>query len=147
MTRLAWIVLSLLVWSNTAEANGAVVSLLQTGCQFVEPEGKDLQVDPITAAECRAFNSKTAGKRIDTHKVLELKPGKYTFRVENTDVPYELGFYLRAADRDLIPFMPRVSGGGIFKGQSASFTVELTEGDYVYSCPFNPTPDYKLRVK
>ena len=25
--------------------------------------------------------------------------------------------------------------------------IELTEGDYVYSCPLNSTPDYSVRVR
>ncbi len=147
---IVWAALSLLgavVGGASAYAGNPQISLTQTGCQFLEPEGKDLGIKPMSAKECRAFNKTTKKTRSKDHKPLELAPGKYTFDVRNTDVPYELGFYLRAADRDLIPFMPRVSGGGIFKGQSRSFTINLVEGDYVYSCPFNPTIDYRIRVK
>ena len=128
-------------------AGNPLITWTQTGCQFVEPEGKDLGIKPMSAKECRTYNKSTRKSRLKGHKPLDLAPGEYTFEVRNTDVPYELGFYLRAADRDLMPFMPRVSGGGIHKGQSKSFTVNLMEGDYVYSCPFNPTINYRIRVK
>jgi len=84
--------------------------------------------------------------------VLELEPGTYTFRVSNTDVPYELGFWIREADYQLGNPVHKltktsVSGGGLFAGQSKAYEVELEPGEYVYSCPLNPTPDYKLVVK
>ena len=79
--------------------------------------------------------------------MLVLKPGRYVFRVTNANVPYELGFYLRARERSLIPFKPRVSGDGLLMGQTQDFSIELSTGEYVYSCPYNPTPNYKLVVR
>ncbi len=76
-----------------------------------------------------------------------LTPGSYVFRVTNVDVPYELGFWLRGdgiVDRTLLP---AVSGGGLNPGATKDYAVELKPGDYVYSCPLNPTPDYRLVVR
>ena len=40
-----------------------------------------------------------------------------------------------------------VSGGGLGTGQTKDYEVELEPGEYLYSCPLNPTPDYRLVVK
>lgn len=125
----------------------AVIEITQTGCQFLQAETADLGFTPSKAADCKAINAETEADRLATHKVLTLTPGTYVFRVTNTDVPYELGFYLRSEDRSLIPFLPRVSGGGIFQGETGDFVVELTEGRYIYGCPLNPTPGYTLVVE
>ncbi len=65
----------------------------------------------------------------------------------NRNVPYELGYYLRAASTFKIPFKPKVSGGGLLPGVTKDYAIELTPGEYVYSCPLNPTPDYPLIVR
>ena len=38
------------------------------------------------------------------------------------------------------------SGGGLVAGATQDYAIELTPGEYVYSCPLNPTPDYRLVV-
>ena len=40
-----------------------------------------------------------------------------------------------------------VSGGGLGLGETQDYEVELEPGEYLYSCPLNPTPDYRLVVK
>ena len=132
------------------EARGAehgVIVLTQIGCQFLEPEGADRKFEPKRTADCEKINRKSGSKRLADHKVLVLEPGRYVFRVRNKNVPYELGFYLRAQERSLIPFKPRVSGDGLLMGQTQDFSIELSTGEYVYSCPYNPTPNYKLVVR
>ena len=42
--------------------------------------------------------------------------------------------------------LPSVSGGGLGTGQTRDYEIDLKPGEYVYSCPLNPTPDYKLVV-
>ncbi len=42
--------------------------------------------------------------------------------------------------------LPSVSGGGLTPGATNDYVIELKEGDYVYSCPLNPTPEYRLVV-
>jgi hypothetical protein len=42
--------------------------------------------------------------------------------------------------------LPSTSGGGLTLGTSRDYTIELKPGKYVYSCPLNPTPNYKIEV-
>ena len=74
------------------------------------------------------------------------------FRVTNKDVPYELGFWLRESDYDWLNPIHKltktsVSGGGLSLGTTQDYEVELKPGEYLYSCPLNTTPDYRLVVK
>lgn len=128
-----------------------VVDLTQTGCQFLEPERGDRQFTTKAKADCEAINAKTGGDRLAKAEVLHLAPGEYTFRVTNRDVPYALGFWLRDADYDWRNPLHKVtktsvSGGGLTMGKTQEYTVALKPGEYVYSCPLNPTPDYRIVV-
>ena len=144
----------LLAGATAASAEEAtVVTLTQVGCQFVESEnGVDHNYAPKSDADCNKINAETGKDRLAKAKVIELKPGKYIFRVTNKNVPYQLGFWLR--DSDYQPGNPlhklsktSVSGGGLTMGKTRDYVVDLKPGDYLYSCPLNPTPDYKLVVK
>ena len=134
-------------------AQSQVVELTQTACQFIESEnGVDHGFKTAKKADCEAVNAESGAERLAGAKVIELEPGTYTFRVTNRDVPYQLGFWIRAADYQ--PGNPlhkltktSVSGGGLGTGQSKDYEVELEPGEYVYSCPLNPTPDYRIVVK
>ena len=139
---------------GTAQANSnGVIELTQVGCQFIESEnGRNHGYTPTKKADCVAINGKTADKRLGEAKVLELKPGNYTFRVVNKSVPYELGFWLRSKGYDWRNPVHKltktsVSGGGLVQGTTKDYQVTLKPGEYVYSCPLNTTPDYKLVVK
>jgi len=129
-----------------------VIELTQTGCQFVEAEmGMDHKYSPKTAADCKTINTQTGAKRAQEATVLKLKPGKYVFRVTNKNVPYQLGFWLREKGYQSGNPLHKlnkisVSGGGLTLGKSRNYEVELKPGEYVYSCPLNPTPDYKIQV-
>jgi len=128
-----------------------VIQLTQTGCQFLEPEGTDHHYQTSKADDCNAINAATGDERVAAAKVLELKPGKYVFRVTNENVPYEVGFWLREEDYNWKNPLDKltkisVSGGGLTPGKSKDYDVELKPGTYLYSCPLNPTPDYKLVV-
>ena len=135
--------------ASAADAN--VIVLTQTGCQFLESEGVDHRYQTTKKADCEAINAGSGPERLAASKVLELKPGKYVFRVKNENVPYELGFWLREADYDWRNPLHKlskisVSGGGLEPGKTKDYEVDLKPGVYVYSCPLNPTPDYKLVV-
>ena len=134
-----------LVSNSVNAADPTVITLTQTGCQFTEPEGKDHGFKTMGSADCKAINSQSGKKRLSSSKTITLKPGKYVFRVKNRDVPYQLGFYLRGAGIGRLT-LPKVSGGGLVKGKSRDYHITLKEGDYYYSCPLNPTPDYSLKV-
>jgi hypothetical protein len=131
-----------------AAAAPAVIELTQTPCQFLESEhGKDHGFKSARAADCEAINARTGEERLAKARVLELKPGKYVFRVTNKSVPYELGFWLRGEGVVGRATLPSVSGGGLTTGRTQDYIIELKPGNYVYSCPLNPTPDYKLVVR
>ncbi|MEN9231861.1 MAG: hypothetical protein Q6L68_13230, partial [Thermostichus sp. DG02_5_bins_236] len=80
-----------------------------------------------------------------TAQPLTLPAGDYVFRVTNESVPYEVGFYLRGAGLGGVT-LPRVSGGGLTEGKTQDYVVSLRPGEYVYSCPLNPTLNYPLVV-
>jgi hypothetical protein len=86
-------------------------------------------------------------------KELNLKPGKYQFRVVNDNVEKDLGFVIqKAKDKDGDVMKTAVSNSfttAYIKKGEAQYTgvVELSTGEYVYSCPLNPTPHYRIVVK
>ena len=124
-----------------------VVTLTQTGCQFVESEnGVDHKYKTAKAADCKAINAKTGKDRLAKAKTMKLKPGTYIFRVTNKNVPYGLGFWLRGSGLGRVT-LPSVSGGGLDKGVTLDYKITLKPGNYLYSCPLNPTPDYSLIVE
>jgi len=140
------VVLSLL--AAPAIAAPQVVELNQVPCQFLESEhGTNHGYKSAKIQDCEAINAKSGKARLAKAKVIELKPGKTVFRVSNKDVPYELGFWLRGATLFSRATLPSVSGGGLTTGKTQDYVVELKPGEYVYSCPLNPTPDYRIVVK
>ncbi len=130
-----------------------VIDLTQTACQFVEAEnGIDHGYQTAKADDCKAINSESGANRVAQSEVLKLKPGKYVFRVANKNVPYEVGFWLRSEGynaRNPVHKVTKtsVSGGGLTLGKTADYEIELKAGEYVYSCPLNPTPNYRLVVE
>ncbi len=124
-----------------------IITLTQTGCQFVESEGGvDHKYQTGNAADCEKINARTGKERLAKSAPMVLKPGKYVFRVTNKNVPYGLGFWLRGSGFGRVT-LPSVSGGGLSKGVTKDYVVDLKPGEYVYSCPLNPSPDYSLIVK
>lgn len=123
-----------------------VIELTQTACQFVETEGVDHGYVSARKADCEAINEQTGEARLKSAKVITLKPGDYTFRVTNKNVPYELGFWLRGQGLARL-MLPSVSGGGLTQGKTQDYNVTLKPGRYAYSCPLNTTPDYTLVVE
>ena len=129
-------------------AEPTVVTLTQTACQFVESEnGVDHGFRTAKAEDCKTINGESGAERATKAKTLVLKPGEHVFRVTNRDVPYELGFWLRGDGLLGRATLPSVSGGGLTKGKTQDYKVDLVEGEYLYSCPLNPTLDYKIVVK
>ncbi len=128
-------------------AEPTVIELTQVGCQFIESEnGVNHGFNTTQSSDCEAVNERTAEERLKKAKVLQLKPGKYVFRVTNENVPYPLGFWVRGDGVLNRARLPSVSGGGLTMGKSRDYEIDLKPGEYVYSCPLNPTPDYKLVV-
>ena len=143
----AFLATAILTGSARAGQEPTVIEFTQTGCQFLESEnGIDHGYVTSRKEDCEAINSKSGGQRLTDSKTINLKPGKYIFRVTNKDVPYMLGFYLRGDGVINYATLPRVSGGGLTTGKIQDYAIELKPGSYVYSCPLNPTPDYRLEV-
>ena len=129
-----------------------VIKLTQTGCQFLESEGVDHMYETMKAEDCEAINAKTGADRLAKSKVIRLKPGDYVFRVSNQNVPYRLGFWLRSKGYNWKNPLHKltktsISGGGLEIGSSRDYEVTLKAGEYVYSCPLNPTPDCRIVVE
>ncbi len=143
---------ALLLAMPAVAAEPQVITLTQVPCQFLESEnGINRGFTSRRKADCDKINAATGAQRLAEAKVLKLKPGRYIFRVENKNVPYELGFWLREKDydwRNPIHKLTKlsISGGGLKTGTSRDYEVELEPGEYLYSCPLNPTPDYRLVV-
>jgi len=131
----------------SAQPGARIVDLTQVPCQFLESEGVDRGYKSKSIKDCQAINAKTAEERVANAKPMQLKPGKYLFRVQNRNVPYELGFWLRGESAISRVTLPSVSGGGILPSGHRDYSIELKPGEYVYSCPLNNTPDYKLIVR
>jgi hypothetical protein len=124
-----------------------VIKFSQVPCQFVESEnGVDHGFKSTGKPDCEAINAKSGEARLAAAKVLTLKPGKYIFRVANKNVPYSLGFWLRGAGLGRVT-LPSVSGGGLATGVTKDYNIELKAGNYLYSCPLNSTPDYRIKVE
>ena len=138
--------------SATSAQEAKVIELTQIACQFLESEnGVDHGFTTSKKADCEAINGETGAQRLAEAKVIELEAGTYIFRVTNKDVPYELGFWLREHDYDWKNPLHQltktsVSGGGLAPGTTKDYEVELAPGEYLYSCPLNTTPDYRLVV-
>lgn len=88
-----------------------------------------------------------------TTKELTLKPGQYQFKVKNQNVDKDLGFVIqKASDKDADVMKTAVPNSFttqlVKKGETQmTGVVTLEKGEYVYSCPLNPTPHYKITVK
>jgi hypothetical protein len=108
---------------------------------------KKAMSDNVTIIELTQID----GEFITTN--LDLKPGQYQFRIVNKDVNKEVGFLIQEkADANKDPMKTAVENSfakNMIKTGTAEYTgvVTLTEGEYVYSCPINPTPKYTISVK
>jgi hypothetical protein len=139
----------LLTTSMTGAAAGDnVIVFTQVPCQFLEPEnGRNHGFEATSKAECEQINARTAAERLAATRPIKLRPGRYIFRVTNRNVPYELGFWLRGAGTLDRLSLPSVAGKGLTTGTTKDFEILLEEGEYLYSSPRNPTPDYRLVVR
>jgi len=152
MNRTFLLLIALVALNFTAAPAKAAqtIELVQVPCQFLDIES-DKGFKSTSQADCEKINAESAEKRLQTAKVMELKAGDYVFRVSNKNVPYELGFWLRSKDYDWRNPLHKltktsVSGGGLTTGKSKDYEVSLKPGEYLYSCPLNTTPDYRLLV-
>jgi len=133
--------------AKAQSAKSTVIELTQVPCQFLESEdGANRGYKSQNIKDCEAINAQSGATRAAAAKPLQLTPGKYIFRVKNESVPYELGFWLRGASVAGRVTLPSTSGGGLTPGKTKDYEIVLKPGEYLYSCPLNTTPDYKLIV-
>lgn len=83
---------------------------------------------------------------------LKLKPGTYSFEVTNKGIPHEVAFVLAPNKEDLQEtdfIADAMLTKTILDGETAASKVPVTleKGEYVYFCPLNNTPKYKLIVE
>ncbi len=101
-------------------------------------EKKDMKAKTITLTQ-------TPGEFAE--KDMTLKPGNYIFQVDNQEVGKDVGFYLHPKGSEK-PVENSDKAGLIPNNESRSTgVVSLEKGEYVYSCPLNPTEDYTITVK
>ncbi len=88
-----------------------------------------------------------------TQKTLTVSPGTYIFEIANNGVDHNVGFVLVKKGEDVSKAENHIQTAyvtapvGTNKKQTSKPTV-LTEGEYVYFCPLNPTStDNTLIVK
>ena len=138
---------------DASTADPIVVTLTQVACQLVESEnGVDHSYKTTQRSDCEAINAEAGADRLAKAAPIELKAGKYIFRVTNKNVPYTLGFWIRDKDCDWRNPLHKlnktsVSGGGMTLGKTLDYEVELKPCQHVHSCPLNTTPDYTLIVE
>jgi hypothetical protein len=128
---------AMLAVTTPLAAAPTVVELNQVPCQFLEPEGDvDHGYKSGKADDCVAINDRTAGERLAKVEPMVWAPCEYILRGINRNLPYDLGFCFRG--NGLV---------GLSTGKTLDYRITLEPGEYVYSCPLNPTPDYPVVVR
>ncbi len=85
-----------------------------------------------------------------TIQSLTLDEGTYIFEITNNRVDHEVGFVVAPEGKtDANHHIKEASVTKTAKNgdTSTSKEVMLKKGNYVYFCPLNPTPQYKITVK
>lgn len=85
-------------------------------------------------------------------KELKLSEGDYVFNIENSGVDHNVGFVLIKEGTDASKPENHIKEAyvqaPVATGKTeSSKEVSLEKGTYVYFCPLNPTPQYKLIVE
>jgi hypothetical protein len=125
-------------------AAAEVIELTQTPCQFLEPEGMDHNFKSSRKADCERINAETGAERVAKSKVITLKPGDYVFRVTNRNGLRDKDYNWKNPIHKVTKLS--VSGGGLTTGKTQDYMATLKPGEYLFSCPLNTTPDYRLVV-
>lgn len=127
--------------ATRGEDGVVTLRLVQRPCRFQEAE-PNATFQATSAKACADLNASTIPGR-QGHTIV-VPAGKLRLVVSSQDVPYELGFWIRAF---ATPTRALAQGGGILPGVAKTYDVELSPGRYVYACPLNPTPDYVIEVR
>lgn len=135
------------VRANENDAAARVINLTHAPCQLLESEnGVDQKFTAWHESHCRRFNRKSEERMAEIEPMV-IESGEWTFNVTNRDVDWPVSFWLRAEKMTDRLSLPKAElGVRLAAGESKSITLTLPPGDYVYSCPLNPTPLYRLTV-
>jgi hypothetical protein len=117
------------------------IRLTVAGCRVEEAEPDFSVADPTREACVEANRLQFASR---SQRALVLSAGLWRLVVENRHPDRDAGLWIRRADD---PSATVLSAGGAFPGEEQTYEVELTPGDYLYSCPMTPTVDYRLEVR
>lgn len=85
-----------------------------------------------------------------TQKSITLSEGTYVFEISNNDVGKDVGFVLAPEGKtDEANHIKNAYVTSLVKDGKTESSKEVTlkKGEYVYFCPLNPTPQYRLVVK
>lgn len=87
-----------------------------------------------------------------TQKEITLKEGDYIFEISNNNVGHQVGFVLVPKGKDVTKQENHIKTAYVTKvvennSKESSNVTSLTQGEYIYFCPLNPTPQYTLIVK
>ncbi len=85
-----------------------------------------------------------------TIQSLTLEEGTYVFEISNNSETEKVGFVLTPEGKTDAEFHLKDAyvKKPVEKGETVSSNeVKLTKGEYIYFCPLNKTPQYKLIVK
>lgn len=136
--------LSLLVLVFAASFVGAQ-DMAAKGDKMAHKGEKMHKMDKMTAKAAPTVIQLSQVEGEYTTTQLNLVPGDYIFEVTNTEVDKDLGFYLqnKAGDQVANSGLAKLVGNG---QTSRTGVVTLTEGNFQYSCPLNPTPHYAVNV-
>ncbi len=85
-----------------------------------------------------------------TIKELHLSEGTYVFEIANNGIDHNIGFVIAPEGKTDAEHHIKAAyvKEAVSQGKSSMTNqVKLTKGTYVYFCPLNPTPQYKLIVE
>ncbi len=85
-----------------------------------------------------------------TQKSITLSEGTYVFEITNNNVGKDVGFVLAPEGKtDQAHHIKNAYVTSLVKDGKTENSKEVTlkKGEYVYFCPLNPTPQYKLIVE
>ena len=142
---------------NILLIGGLVLSLLFTACNSEKNTEVAEKVPTENVVEDNATEEVTIVKLEETPgefstKELKLAPGTYSFEVSNKNVDKEVAFVLAPSKENIVEadfIQDAMLTKMIKSGETATSKkpVTLEKGEYVYFCPLNGTPQYKLTVE
>jgi hypothetical protein len=102
-THLFAALLAIIVGYGIAVAAPTVITLTQTGCQFLEPEGVDHQFKTRQAADCKAINQQNGEARLNASPPWSSNPASIFSASPTGMCPMNWGFICAVQDSGASP--------------------------------------------